>query len=545
MLTACRKIPGWEANPGPSCCKATALTTVSPCSPQWVFYTSKINVFFFSLFSRRLQKMVRRLVPDCDVRFLQSPCGSGKGAAMVTAVAYRLAAQQAERQRILDTLRLSREQLLEVKRRMTDGIVLGLSKQTHEQTSVKMLPTYVRSTPDGTENGDFLALDLGGSSFRVLLVRLRSGKRHKVDMHQKIYTIPQETMQGTGEELFDHIVQCIADFLEYMGMRGASLPLGFTFSFPCNQSKLDEGILLKWTKGFKASDCEGKDVVMLLKEAIQRKQEFDLNFVAVVNDTVGTMMTCGYEDPKCEVGLIVGTGTNACYMEEMHNVELVEGNEGLMCVNVEWGAFGDFGELDDFCTQFDRSVDDCSNYPGKQRYEKMISGMYLGEIVRNVLIDFTSKGLLFRGKMSERLKSRGIFETKFLAQIESDRLAMRQVRSILQHLGLTGSTCDDSVLVKEVCSVVARRAAQLCGAGLAAVVDRMRQNRNQNQLDITVGVDGTLYKTHPHFSSIMQETLQDLAPQCRVTFLKSEDGSGKGAALITAVACRGNNQGQH
>ena len=28
--------------------------------------------------------------------------------------------------------------------------------------------------------------------------------------------------------------------------------------------------------------------------------------VAVVNDTVGTMMTCGYEDPLCEVGLIVG-----------------------------------------------------------------------------------------------------------------------------------------------------------------------------------------------------------------------------------------------
>lgn len=36
----------------------------------------------------------------------------------------------------------------------------------------------------------------------------------------------------------------------------------------------------------------------------------------------------------------------------------------------------------------------------------------------------------------------------------------------------------------------------------------------------------------------MQETLQDLAPQCKVTFHKSEDGSGKGAALITAVACR-------
>ncbi|XP_055017310.1 hexokinase-2 isoform X1 [Boleophthalmus pectinirostris] len=489
-------------------------------------------------FARRLHKMVRRLVPDVETRFLQSQDGSGKGAAMVTAVAYRLAVQQAQRKLILDTLRLSREQLLEVKERMSDAMLKGLSKQTHQQASVKMLPSFVRSTPNGTEHGNFLALDLGGSSFRVLLVRVRAGTKHNVEMNQKIYSIPQEIMQGTGEELFNHIVSCMTDFLEYKGMKGVSLPLGFTFSFPCYQSRLDEGILLKWTKGFKASGCEGRDVVTLLKEAVRRRGEFDLSFVAVVNDTVGTMMTCGYEDPQCEVGLIVGTGTNVCYMEEMRNIERIEGDEGLMCVNMEWGAFGENGELDDFCTDFDRIVDETSTTPGKQRYEKMISGMYLGEIVRNVLIEFTNKGLLYHGKVSERLKTRGIFETKFLSQIESDRLAMRQVRSILQRLGLTGSTCDDSVLVKEVCTVVARRAAQLCGAGLAAVVDKIRENRNLNQLSISVGVDGTLYKTHPHFSSIMQETLQDLAPQCKVSFHKSEDGSGKGAALITAVACR-------
>uniref|UniRef100_A0A8C1Q9T1 Hexokinase-2 n=1 Tax=Cyprinus carpio TaxID=7962 RepID=A0A8C1Q9T1_CYPCA len=490
------------------------------------------------LFARRLNKMVRLLVPDCDVRFLRSEDGSGKGAAMVTAVAYRLAKQHAERQRILNTLRLNRDQLLEVKKRMEEEMNRGLAKKTHATATVKMLPTFVRSTPDGTERGDFLALDLGGTNFRVLLVRVRSGKRRSVEMHNKIYTIPQDITQGTGEELFDHIVHCIADFVEYMGMKGASLPLGFTFSFPCHQTQLDQGILIKWTKGFKASGCEGEDVATLLKDAIHRSEDFDLDVVAVVNDTVGTMMTCGYEDPQCEVGLIVGTGTNACYMEEMSNVELVDGDEGRMCVNMEWGAFGDRGELDDLCTEFDRAVDDQSTYPGKQRYEKMISGMYLGEIVRNVLLDFTAKGLLFRGKLSERLKTRGIFETKFLSQIESDRLALRQVRSILQHLGLTSSTCDDSILVKEVCSVVSKRAAQLCGAGLSAVVDKIRLNRGLEKLSITVGVDGTLYKLHPHFATIMRETLKDLAPNCEVTLVQSEDGSGKGAALITAVACR-------
>ncbi|KAK1891085.1 Hexokinase-1 [Dissostichus eleginoides] len=472
-------------------------------------------------YARRLHKTVRRLVPDTDIRFLLSESGSGKGAAMVTAVAYRLAEHSREITQTLSEFLLSTEQLLEVKKRMSIEIQNGLSKSTH----------------DSATHGDFLALDLGGTNFRVLLVKIRSGKRRTVEMHNKIYAIPLEVMQGTGEELFDHIVQCISDFLDYMGMKNTRLPLGFTFSFPCRQTSLDAGILVTWTKGFKATDCEGENVVGLLRDAIKRREEFELDVVAIVNDTVGTMMTCAYEEPTCEIGLIAGTGSNACYMEEMRNIEMIDGDEGRMCVNMEWGAFGDNGCLDDMRTEYDRAVDDFSLNQGKQRYEKMCSGMYLGEIVRKILIDMTKRGFLFRGQISETLKTRGIFETKFLSQIESDRLALLQVRSILQHLGLD-SSCDDSIIVKRVCGAVSHRAAQLCGAGMAAVVDKIRENRGLDHLDITVGVDGTLYKLHPHFSGVMHQTVNELAPKCNVNFLLSEDGSGKGAALITAVGCR-------
>uniref|UniRef100_A0A7N9AN51 Hexokinase-2 n=1 Tax=Mastacembelus armatus TaxID=205130 RepID=A0A7N9AN51_9TELE len=468
-------------------------------------------------YARRLHKTVRRLVPDSDVRFLLSESGSGKGAAMVTAVAYRLTEQARQIQQTLAEFRLTKAQLLEVKKRMRVEIERGLSKATHKEATVKMLPTFVRSTPDGTENGDFLALDLGGTNFRVLLVKIRSGKRRSVEMHNKIYAIPIEVMQGTGEEV-STILFCFqhASFLSICAL---------------------QGILVTWTKGFKATDCEGEDVVELLREAIKRKEEFELDVVAIVNDTVGTMMTCAYEEPTCEVGLIAGTGSNACYMEEMRNIEIVEGNEGRMCVNMEWGAFGDNGCLDDIRTNYDQAVDENSLNEGKQRYEKMCSGMYLGEIVRQILIDLTKRGFLFRGQISETLKTRGIFETKFLSQIESDRLALLQVRAILQQLGLD-STCDDSIIVKEVCGTVSHRAAQICGAGMAAVVDKIRENRGLDHLDITVGVDGTLYKLHPHFSKIFQQTVKELAPKCDVNFLLSEDGSGKGAALITAVGCR-------
>ncbi|KAM5236449.1 hexokinase HKDC1 [Ctenodactylus gundi] len=487
-------------------------------------------------YPKRLHKVVRRLVPSCDVRFLLSESGSTKGAAMVTAVASRVQAQRKQIDEVLALFRLTREQLVGVRDRMRAELEYGLKRNTHTLATVKMLPSYVCGMPDGTEKGKYLALDLGGTNFRVLLVKIRSGRR-SVRMYNKIFAIPLEIMQGTGEELFDHIVQCIADFLDYMGLKGAQLPLGFTFSFPCRQTSIDKGTLVEWTKGFKATDCEGEDVVDMLREAIKRRNEFDLDIVAVVNDTVGTMMTCAYEDPNCEIGLIAGTGSNVCYMEEMRNIELVEGDEGKMCINTEWGGFGDNGCIEDIRTLYDIEVDEGSLHPGKQRYEKMTSGMYLGEIVRQILIDLTKHGLLFRGQISERLRTRGIFETKFLSQIESDRLALLQVRRILQQLGLD-STCEDSIIVKEVCGAVSRRAAQLCGAGLAAIVEKRREDQGLEHLRITVGVDGTLYKLHPHFSRVLQETVRELAPRCDVTFMLSEDGSGKGAALITAVAKR-------
>ncbi|XP_026569334.1 putative hexokinase HKDC1 isoform X1 [Pseudonaja textilis] len=488
-------------------------------------------------YAKRLHKVVRRLVPNCDVRFLLSESGSGKGAAMVTAVAYRLLSQRKQIDEVLALFKLTRENLIEVRNKMRTELEYGLKKETHPAATVKMLPTFVCSTPDGTEKGKYLALDLGGTNFRVLLVKIRSGRNKSVRIYNKIFAIPLEIMQGTGEELFDHIVQCIADFLEYMGIKGARLPLGFTFSFPCRQTSIDKGALVGWTKGFKATNCEGEDVVDLLREAIKRRNEFDLDIVAVVNDTVGTMMTCGYEDPYCEIGLIAGTGSNVCYMEEMKHIEIIEGDEGKMCINTEWGGFGDNGCMDNFRTRYDQEVDSGSLNPGKQKYEKMTSGMYLGEIVRQILIDLTKRGLLFRGQISESLRRRGIFETKYLSQIESDRLALLQVRRILQQLGLDG-TCDDSIIVKEVCGCVSKRAAQLCGGGLAAVVEKIRDNRKLEHLKTTIGVDGTLYKLHPHFSRILQETVKELAPQCDVTFMLSEDGSGKGAALITAVAKR-------
>lgn len=65
----------------------------------------------------------------------------------------------------------------------------------------------------------------------------------------------------------------------------------------------------------------------------------------------------------------------------------------------------------------------CSNIKRKNvfvtfRYEKMISGMYMGEIVRLALEKLRKNGLLFNGKGSEELSTRGRFYTKYVSEIE-------------------------------------------------------------------------------------------------------------------------------
>ncbi|CAK5037732.1 unnamed protein product [Meloidogyne enterolobii] len=321
-------------------------------------------------------------------------------------------------------IKLNDEQLREIMQRLEQSFAEGL--QNEETAVVKMLPSFIRATSVGKESGEFLALDLGGSNFRVLLITLH-GDGKKGEMRHVTYAVPQELQQGTGEHLFDHVANCLHNFMvEERLSCNKTLPLGFTFSFPCQQKGLASASLVAWTKGFSASGVVGKDVVQLLTDACRRKN-IAVNVVALVNDTVGTMLACSFFDPDCSIGLIVGTGSNACYMERLENISKLNGlvsvNDGLpeeMCINCELGAFGDDGKIDKYRTVHDKKLDANSINPRKQTFEKMISGMYLGELVRLVLVELAEAGLLFSGSAvtSSAIGKQGSFSTRILSEVE-------------------------------------------------------------------------------------------------------------------------------
>ena len=108
-------------------------------------------------------------------------------------------------------------------------------------------------------------------------------------------------------QLFDFIVDCMAEFLKTRQLMRTryKLPLGFTFSFPCEQRSLKEAHLTHWTKGFCCDGVEGVDVGGILQQAIERRH-LPVDCLAVLNDTTGTLMSCAITETHCRVGAIFG-----------------------------------------------------------------------------------------------------------------------------------------------------------------------------------------------------------------------------------------------
>uniref|UniRef100_H2XUD0 Phosphotransferase n=1 Tax=Ciona intestinalis TaxID=7719 RepID=H2XUD0_CIOIN len=446
---------------------------------------------------------------------------------------------------VIESLSLSDDHLMRLSSKMSQELVRGLHQSTNDEAEIKMLPSFVTSTPDGSENGEFLALDLGGTNFRIILVKIQSGDSPKIQMDNQVYAISNELMTGTGTQLFDHMVNCLWDFLVERDMMCQLLPIGFTFSFPTKNLGIKQTILVNWSKGFTATGVVGEDIGQLLNDAINRKfKNFELKIMAtVVNDTVGTLVSCAFDHHDTCMGLIVGTGTNMCYMEAQSNIELLNNHktlEGEMCINTEWGAFGDnSGALDEIKTSYDIDIDRNSPNVGQHIFEKMISGMYMGELARLIIVDLSNKGHLFQSIDSNSLFYKSGFSTAFVSQI------LHMNDNCSQALGTTdifknkyGVTCSDEDMTKlrKICESLSIRAASLCAIGVIAVARKIIEHRGQRHL--VVGVDGSVYRKHPTFKSLLINTTHRLAPELNIDFQLSTDGSGRGAALVAAVESR-------
>ncbi|KAI9845996.1 MAG: glucokinase [Sclerophora amabilis] len=377
-----------------------------------------------------------------------------------------------------------------------------LDRGLRERTpTMCQIPTYITRVARGTEKGTSLAVDLGGTNLRVCSVDLHGDTTFTV-LQSKI-SIPQERMVASdGTRLFSFIAKQVESFLKIHHADCSTLSrnckdqsffsLGFTFSFPAYQNGINSGVLLRWTKGFDIPGVVGQDVCRLLQFEIDRLH-LPVKVTALVNDAAGTIMSRAYtlpvSEPRTSIGAIFGTGTNGVYLEKLSKITKpldgqYEKSTGEMFLSIEWGSF-DNRLLVLPNTSYDIELNEVSVNPGNQMFEKRVSGMFLGELLRIALsaMHTDPKVGLFNSKYSSKaapindnslLQTRWAVDSSILSVAEADNSEDLTVltQKITESLGIptTSISVEDARAVKIISHAIGKRAARLAGMAVGAVV---------------------------------------------------------------------------
>eukprot|EP00892_Ulva_mutabilis_P000871 jgi/Ulvmu1/10785/UM069_0019.1 len=471
----------------------------------------------------------------------------------------------------------------------------GLEGDT-KKSSLLMLPSWLPSLPSGDESGAVLAVDFGGTSFRVMQVVLGDDAGDVKLMRSTEVDIPSAIYTGTVLELYEFIAGQVVTFVKQHGIAsstsvsdastnildapattddagpsqsataaaapadgdGASAPgngapagadgdgatglaeavpadssgtasggrvgpddlkdwadvdadrdsgsaetgdgalyppLGFCFSFPMVQSGPTTGKLVRWTKGFDVCDGVGSNPAECLARALQL-QGWRGGVAALLNDGVGIFGAARYQHPRTTVSMILGTGTNAGYAEKIANIpamkQLDAPEDATTVVNTEWGAFS--SEAIPRC-RADAALDAASVRPGTQPFEKLVSGMYIPEIVRRSFLEVAQASGVLTPATWGRLALEGALSGPQVAAIDDDgSVAQSGTAGVLMHaLGMRRSHC--SLLtcwtLKQVVEAVVERAARVLAAGLLALL--LKVGAPDRGGTYAIAVDGSVY----------------------------------------------------
>lgn len=388
--------------------------------------------------------------------------------------------------------------------------------------------------------------------------------------------------------------------------------LGFTFSFPVNQSCINRGTLIRWTKGFDIPDVVGQDVCTLLQREIDLL-ELPVKVAALVNDTVGTLLARSYTSStkkKTLLGAIFGTGTNGAYLENISEIRKpLRGDfslsTGKMVMNIEWGSFDNNLKVLP-TTPYDIMLDRGSINSGFQMFEKRVSGMFLGELLRIVLESLSedSSIQLFQEKdfsISEIRPSTTIntelplfkkwaIDSSILSIAKADKsVDLWELRhEIRSAFGVLSPSIQEAKAVRVISNAIARRAAKLAGIAIAAVVvhtGSLSQSNcitsisshsnfisffkkfdlalsmlvilgkfaqmigfGTNEKDfVDIGLSGSLIEFYPGFEHYMREVFKavdhlGVLGDEKIQFGITKEGSSVGGALMALVAAQMENK---
>lgn len=350
-----------------------------------------------------------------------------------------------------------------------------------KESSLRMAPAYF-SMDYKVPVGEYtIAIDAGGTHFRVAVMHFDDTGRPVTDYFKK-YPMP-----GTyGEINKDQFFGIIADHLRPV-MR-MSNTIGFCFSYAADIMPDREARLTALSKEVRVRGIDGVYIGRELAQAIKQAGYKDGKHIVMLNDTIASLMGGSYMLSGREfdgyIGLIMGTGINTCYLEKTQNIQSADGIQGkTMLVNMESGGFTEVPR-----TVFDMALDTGTSTPGRDIFEKMVAGAYIGDLT-----------LLAVKKAAEE----GLFPQDFCCKVGRIKsISAKDISDFLYHPyaegGALADCCShiggerDRMVLYHIINAFIERAAMLAAANLTAIIRKTRTGLNPCR-PVCIVAEGTTF----------------------------------------------------
>ena len=359
-------------------------------------------------------------------------------------------------------------------------------------SSLRMIPAYVGVDGRIPQGAKAAVLDAGGTNFRSAVVSIPPSIEQRRN----------QPMPGAKAEVDDEtFYAAFADEVRRVKPLATVERVGFCFSYNADATPDLDARLNCWTKGIRAPGIVGQYVG---RELVRR---LGGGSVAIVNDTVATLLaakaTEGDREYSSYLGFILGTGTNAAYVERNANITKLTGLDpaGSMIINAESGSFDKLSR-----SRFDLSMDARQIDPGHNPFEKMISGGYLGPVGLEVFKAAAKDGFFSKGAAG-RICGMSSLETVDLDNFTAG------VRKEGRENPLDAVFADpaDAKVARRLALPVFERAAVLTAAHLAAFAVKTGAGASPAS-PVAINIDGsTYYKTRSvSFADTVKRELDDL-----------------------------------
>ncbi|EAA31127.1 actin-like ATPase domain-containing protein [Neurospora crassa] len=471
-----------------------------------------------------------------------------------------------------------------------DDPLLLLSKKLEAQfrqglqtSPACMLPSYNHQLPGGHESGQYLAVDIGGSTLRVGVVDLKGRQTTDDDdstiVHMDSYKIDRNVRLLRGAFFFKWMARKVETSLkkaidaghiskaEYE--LGNPMPMGLAWSFPLEQTSPNGGNICPMGKSFLACDgLMGQDLGATCNKILQELR-VNVEVVSIVNDSNATLLSSAYSSPSARFGLILGTGVNIAAHLPVNLIGKSKFGErpdswyeqaSHVMVNTELGMFGrDILPL----TRWDKILKAGHERPDFQPLEHLVSGYYLGEVFRIALLEAIKTTGLLGGKIPPLLLDAYSMDTGTMSLIINGRDARGKAEAVfsqLYHLPAGYPSTEDMRFMQQLAGYIAQRSASIVAASVFALWE-LKNEAEQNVLNnlepespfseetalelmmeqTTVGYTGSVLECFPGYKETLQRYLDQLMMSSghdlkgrRIDLVPAKESSLLGAAVSLA-----------